>query len=88
MNDKNKYWRTTVTVVVLSKGAQPPEFGDLSELHALIDDGPCSGEYRTASEEISREDARAALVAQRSDPDFLDTGAEWGDDPDGEADVD
>lgn len=73
-----KYWKTTITVTVLSKGEDPPQFDDLAELHNLITDGPCSGDYNCASEEINRVTARRLLEEQSSDPDFLDMGAEWG----------
>lgn len=80
----SKYWKTVVTVTVLSKGDDPPSFDSLEDLHGLIADGPCSGDYGAESQEIDRDTAQRLLEEQRSDPYFLDPGAEWRADVDGD----
>lgn len=61
-NDQDKFYRTVITVEVLSEG--PFHFGDLSDVHDAITTGDCSGNWEESSEEVSREKMRELLEAQ------------------------
>jgi hypothetical protein len=73
------FYRSVVTVEVLSD--EPLDFEDLLDLHYLVTDGPCSGDWHIETEEVSREKMRVLLENQRSDPAFL-LGEEWEEDQD------
>lgn len=66
-----RYWKTTYTVVVLSKGLKPPHFNSALSLHEAITTGDCSGADSHESVAVSEDDMAALLVAQGSDPEFL-----------------
>lgn len=66
-----RYWKTTYTVVVLSKGLKPPHFNSALSLHEAITTGDCSGEAEHDSVAVSEADMAALLEAQGSDPSFL-----------------
>lgn len=71
------FYRTVFQVEVLSCGLFDPGGGreDLNDLEAIayaITEGDCSGEVREVScDRVTREQMRALLIAQRSDPEFL-----------------
>lgn len=66
----SSYVRTTIKVVVLSKGDF--EFDDLKDVSYAIAEGDCSGEYEvTDVEYLTAQQMREALISQGSDPDFL-----------------
>lgn len=71
MKNKNKYYRTTVTVTVLSEEpfTTTPE---LNELHYAITDGDCSGDISiTKQETLNGKQIAKALQDQGSDPGFF-----------------
>lgn len=65
-----KFFKTIVTVTVISKDA-PPSFESLSDLHDCITDGDCSGSWDEASTKITGKQAADLLQEQASDPSFL-----------------
>lgn len=67
----SKYFKTTITYEVLSKG-EPVQFESMADLHAATYDGDCSGHFiETKIETLTEDEMRAALIAQGSDPEFL-----------------
>ena len=66
-----KFWKTTVTVTVLTAGEGPPQYGNLSDIACDIDDGDASGQYTEEHTELTKEEMSVALIAQGSDPEFL-----------------
>ena len=83
-----RYWKTTVTVTVISTGDDPVCFDDIDGLSYLINHTDfCTGEVdRGVSEEIDHDTARRLLEEQGMDSCFLDIGAEGGDEDDGQED--
>lgn len=74
---REKYWKTTVVVEVLSKGERPPEWTSLSDLEDSYINGDNSGTQKCCEHEIvTREEMRDLLEAQGSDPNFLDCDEE------------
>lgn len=67
----DRYWRTVVCVEVLTRGEDPPEFDDLSDLHYMITTGNASGDFVETSEPVTEEEMRKLLENQGSDPGFL-----------------
>lgn len=67
----SKYWRTVITVEVLSKGAHPPDFKNLAQVHHAITQGDCSGDYNFQHDEVPESTMRDLLTEQGSDPSFL-----------------
>lgn len=66
-----KFYKTTVTVTVLSEEPLPP-YMELSDVAHAIKDGDCSGEVAFGEpEELDGKQAADALVAQASDPGFF-----------------
>ena len=66
-----KYWKTIITVEVLTEDDDPPNFNDLSDVAYEITDGHASGVFSQSSEEVTEEKMRGLLLEQGSDPDFL-----------------
>lgn len=65
-------WQSTYQVEVL-RDSPPPHTEDLAEINEEITDGPSSGFVSLVSvREVSHEEMAALLVAQGSDPGFLD----------------
>lgn len=64
-----KYYKTIVTVTVLSADETPPE--DLDGIAYQIDQGGMSGQVESVTTEINENEMRDALIAQNSDPSFL-----------------
>lgn len=70
--DERKFFRTTITVEVLSEGAPMDTVFDLRDLHTAIVDGPCSGDIKiTAVKELTPGKAAAELIKQGSEPEFF-----------------
>ena len=67
----DNYWRTRITVEVLSVGKKPPDFGTLAQVHYAITDGDCSGQWDEEHEQLDRAAFRSACEAQGSDPEFF-----------------
>jgi len=68
---KRKFFKTTITVTVLSED-NPPAWRDLADLHYLIVDGPCSGFINSGRpQSISARCAAKELLRQGSDPGFF-----------------
>lgn len=67
----SKYWRTVITVEVLSEGANPPDFKNLAQVHHAITQGDCSGYFRDEHQEVPEEVMRELLMEHGSDPSFL-----------------
>jgi hypothetical protein len=69
-----KYWKTTITAVVLTEGDTPPDYDSLTGLaRASYDclENDASGVVDSASEEVTEEQMRDLLIGQGSDPEFL-----------------
>lgn len=70
--DERKFFRTTITVEVLSEGAPMDTVFDLRDLHTAIVDGPCSGDIKiTAVKELTPGKAAAELIRQGSGLEFF-----------------
>jgi hypothetical protein len=70
--DERKFFKTIVTVEVISEGAPMDCVTDLRDLHAAIVDGPCSGDIKiTAVKELTPGKAAAELIKQGSEPEFF-----------------
>ena len=69
--DEETFWKTTLKVVVLSKGKTPPEFEDLGQVHYAITAGECCGKWTESHRAISSKTAAKALVEMGSEPGFL-----------------
>jgi len=68
---KRKFWKSVITVTVLSED-RPPAWRDLMDLHYLITDGSCSGmidHKRLVS--MSARRAANELLKHGSDPGFF-----------------
>lgn len=65
-----KFWKTTITVIVLSEGDEP-NFSSLNQVAYEIEEGDCSGHWSEASTEISAQDMADELYKQGSEPGFL-----------------
>ena len=70
-----RYWKTTVTVVVLTEGDEAPDYDGISDLERLHEDviyGDASGQViSSVCEEVSEEGMARLLEGQGSDPSFL-----------------
>jgi hypothetical protein len=77
MNNR-KYYKTTITVEVLSEW--PVTFEDLNGVHLAITNGDCSGKWEVSKvEELNGKKVAAALTQQDSDPSFFNL-TPYGDD--------
>lgn len=71
MTEKTKFFKTIVRFEVLS--AEAPFEGSLARLVEEVTNGSMSGRFLESEiTEVTRDEARAGLVAQGSDADFLD----------------
>lgn len=71
MSEKTRFFKTIVRFEVLS--TEGPFEGSLERLAAEVTDGQMSGRFLESEvTELTREQAREALVEQGSDADFLD----------------
>lgn len=67
---KRKFYRTTITVTVLSE--EPYQYENLVQVHNDITDGDCSGKHSiTGSVKLTAKQAAKAMREQGSDPDFF-----------------
>ncbi len=66
-----RFWKTTLGVVVVTRGEQPPEYETLADVHAAITTGDASGDWTQNHRAISPKAAAKALVEMGSDPAFL-----------------
>lgn len=67
---KRKFYKTTLTVVVLSE--QPLEWDDLGDINYLITEGDCSGQIVNDKQEVlTAKQAAKALEKQGSSPGFF-----------------
>jgi hypothetical protein len=70
-----KYWKTTLTVVVLHADDEPAIYDSLSDLARIaydVNEGGCSGQITQAvTEEVSEERMAQLLEVQGSEPGFL-----------------
>jgi hypothetical protein len=79
MSDETKYYRTIVTIEVLSE--EPVDFDSLQAVHDAIVFGGCSGKWSvTFTEEVSPMRMEKLLLDQGSDPMFL-LGDDYNDGP-------
>lgn len=68
----NKFWKTTITVTILSEGDEPPSYNSLSDMADDVFQGDVSGQWTTnESEELEPQVMADELVGQASDPAFL-----------------
>lgn len=70
MTDR-KFFKTTITVVVLSEDEPLQDGLPLDQVAYLIEEGDCSGETHFESVEISAKEAAQALIGQGSDPELF-----------------
>jgi hypothetical protein len=67
-----KFWKTTITVTILTEGDEPPSYNSLEEVAMHMFDGDASGQWTTnESEELQPQAMADELYAQGSDPEFL-----------------
>lgn len=72
MSNKQKYYRTIITVEILSD--YPYSFDTLADVGYDMIEGDVSGQISEKCEEITRDEMEQALIAQGSDPDFIFCG--------------
>ena len=84
--EKTKFWKTTIVFEVLSEHPDGPLPDDmnLSEIVHMTIHGHASGDVKSLeSDEVTHEEMKVLLVAQNSDPDFLNPEAwSWSNDDD------
>jgi len=66
-----KFWKTVITVTVLTEGEEAPSYDSLSEVAYDIENGEASGSEKTEHEELDAQSMADALIKQGSDPAFL-----------------
>jgi len=66
-----RYWKSTITAIVLTEGEEPPTFDTLAHVHEAITDGDASSEWTQLDAEVPEQTMRELLSAQGSDPSFL-----------------
>lgn len=66
---KRKFYKTTITTVVLSE--EPFRYETLADMQEQIYAGDCSGTFTDKSEELSAKEIVNALKEQGSDPEFF-----------------
>jgi hypothetical protein len=93
---EREFYRTVITVEVLSED-KPINPEDLADVHHMITDGDCNGEWTiTTSEKLTPKQTAKALIKQSSDPGYfgldssgnlLDSGDDDFDDDEDDEDV-
>jgi len=66
---KRKFYKTTITTVVLSE--EPFQYEHLGDVQEQIYTGDCSGTFTDTSEVLSAKEIVKALKKQGSDPEFF-----------------
>lgn len=66
-----RFFRTTVTITILSEDAPLPEGASLADIGYEIESGGMSGSTQHEFEEISAVEAARALIAQGTDAEFF-----------------
>lgn len=67
-----KFWKTTITVTILTEGDEPPNYDSLADVVNDMIDGDASGQWTTnENKELEPQAMADALVEQGSDPEFL-----------------
>jgi hypothetical protein len=66
-----EYWKTTITVDVLSRGVRPPLFENLDEVSYAITHGDCSGYIEEVSSGITRKEFVRECDAHSTDLEFF-----------------
>lgn len=67
-----KFWKTTISVTILSEGDEPPRYGSLASVADDMINGDVSGQWTTNEfEELEAQAMANELLAQGSDPEFL-----------------
>jgi hypothetical protein len=77
--EKTKFWKTTIVFEVLSEHPDGPLPDDmsLSDIVHMTIHGDASGDVKSLeSDEVTHEEMKVLLVAQNSDPEFLNP-EEW-----------
>ena len=69
MQKKRKYYKTIITVEILSD--YPYSVDTLADVGYDMTDGVVSGQISEKCEEITRDEMEQALIAQGSDPNFI-----------------
>lgn len=70
---ERKFYRTTITIDVLSEETPLDEDMTLTEIDYVITEGDCvGGNLSMAVEELTREECAEALTAMGSEPGFFD----------------
>jgi len=67
----DKFWKTIVTVEVLTRGKTAPEYDSLDAIAYDITNGEASGYFTVERDEVSPDRMIHPLEAQGSDPSFL-----------------
>lgn len=74
---ERKFFKTLITVEVLSEDAPVGDDISLDDLHNMITDGDWSGRMEIAKvEELTPQQAATALTEQGSDPEFFGLNAD------------
>lgn len=66
-----KFWKTTISVTVLTEGDEPPDYDSLMAMASAVEYGDASGQFTSTNEELDAQSMADALIAQASDPEFL-----------------
>jgi hypothetical protein len=67
-----KFWKTTISVTILTEGDEPPSYNSLADVALHMVDGDASGQWTVNEHEELQPQAMAdALAEQGSDPEFL-----------------
>lgn len=74
MATERKFWKSTITVTVLTCGEKPPQYMSLDEVNYDITEGDASGLWAQVDSEMTQKEMDDALIAQGSDPEFF---ASW-----------
>jgi hypothetical protein len=79
MTSKRKFFRTVVTIEILSED-EPFDTDDLGAIAGAIDSGPCSGSVKVVSvDEVDGGHMAKLLQEQASDPEFFQLDSEGND---------
>ena len=72
MSKNQKYYRTIITVEILSD--YPYSVDTLADVGYDMTEGDVSGHISERCEEFTKDEMKKALIAQGSDPDFIFCG--------------
>lgn len=83
MTKKDKFYRTVVTIEILSRSSRPPKISSISDLSWEILEGGWSGDWDvTDQDEVTPQEMAKMLMKQSSSPEFLGLLEDGSTDPD------